>query len=112
MDTVLFELTGDIDFTKINIESLIRAAGVEITDDYDNLAEKLIDYFQLVETYDVRKLFILVNLRGYMPDDMTQQFMRMILDRGYQILMLEGAEHPRLLYEKRYIIDIDHCIIC
>lgn len=107
-----FELTGDIDFTKINIESLIRAAGVEITDDYDNLAEKLIDYFQIVETYDVRKLFILVNLRSYMPDDMTQQFMRMILDRGYQILMLEGAEHPRLLYEKRYIIDIDHCIIC
>lgn len=107
-----FEVTGDIDFTKINVESLIKAAGIEIVDDYDNLAEKLIDYFRLVETYDNRKLFILINLRSYMPDDMMQQFIAMVMERGYQILLLEGAERPLLRGEKRYIVDADRCVIC
>lgn len=107
-----FELTGDIHFARITVESLIKAAGIEIEDDYDNLAEKLIDYFRLVETYDHRKLFILVNLRSYIPDDLMQQFVDTVLKRGYQILMLEGSERPLLDQEKRYIVDGDRCVIC
>lgn len=107
-----FELTSDIDFTKITVDSLIKAAGVEIADDYDSLAEKLIDYFRLVETYDNRKLFILVNLRSYLPDDMMQQFVNMVIERKYQVLLLEGSEHPLLRNERRYIVDTDRCVIC
>lgn len=106
------ELTGDIDFTKITIESLIKASGVEIIDDYDNLAEKLIDYFRLVETYDCKKLFIMVNLRSYIPDTLMQEFIDESLARGYQMLLLEGAERPVLNHERRYIVDTDRCVIC
>lgn len=107
-----FELTGDINFTKITVDSLIKAAGVEIVDDYDDLAERLVDYFRLVETYDCKKLFVLVNLRSYMPDCMAQLFLDSILERGYQVLLLEGMERPLLNHEKRYIVDADRCIIC
>lgn len=106
------DLMGDIEFTKITVESLIKAAGVEIVDDYDGLAEKLIDYFRLVETYDCKKLFILVNLRSYMPDAMMQQFVDSVLERQYRILLIEGSERPMLQHEKRYIVDSDRCVIC
>lgn len=107
-----FELTGDVRFAKITVESLIKAAGVEIEDDYDSLAEKLIDYFRLVETYDHHKLFILINLRSYMNDNTMQQFVDAVLERGHQILLLEGCERPLLRREKRYIVDGDRCVIC
>lgn len=51
------EMTGHISFSKVNIESLIKAAGVEVENVYDNLGEKLLDYFELVQIYDHNKLF-------------------------------------------------------
>lgn len=106
------EMVGNLDFPKVTVDAMIKASGIHIDDVYDNLGEKLLDYFELVQEYDARKLFILVNVRSYISDDEMELFLESVLAREIQILMLEGSEHSLLRKEKRHIVDADMCVIC
>lgn len=106
-----FDFSCDINYNKLEIGSIIKASGVEISNDYDNLGEKIIDYIELVTEFDRRKLFVTVNLRSYLSDSETSDFMQTVLSHGYNIIMLENCEHTRLEKELRYIIDSDLCEI-
>lgn len=106
------DLVGAFEFSKISIETLIKAAGIRVDDDYDNLGEQLLDYFELVQEYDGKKLFILVNLRSYLSDAEMNLFLQNIIERDIQILILESSEHPILECECRHIVDADFCILC
>lgn len=50
------DMVGAFGFSKISIETLIKAAGICVEDDYDNLGEQLLDYFELVQEYDGKKI--------------------------------------------------------
>lgn len=105
-------LSGNIDFTKITSDNIIKASGVEFVDDYDSLSEKLLDYFELVREYDKEKVFILFNIRSVMSTDELQMFVDEILKRGFQVLLLDSTEYTILDKEKRVIIDKSLCEIC
>ncbi len=107
-----FSLEGDFVFSKISPEAVIKASGVEIADDHTCLSEKLLDYFELVRTYDREKVFILLNLRSFMGVEETQRFIEEILQKRFQVLFLESSEWPMLEHEKRYLIDESLCEIC
>lgn len=107
-----FEMPVNLDFCKINVESLIKASGIMISDDYMSLAEKVIDYIQMVEKFESKKLFVLVNMRSYIGNEEAQLFINEIVSREYQIIMLENKEYKLLDKEKRYLIDEDMCEIC
>lgn len=109
MDYIVGEYTSDIIDSE---ETLIKAAGICVDDDYDNLGEQLLDYFELVQEYDGKKLFILVNLRSYLSDAEMNLFLQNIVERDIQILILESSEHPILEWECRHIVDADFCILC
>ena len=49
MDYIVGEYTSDIIDSE---ETLIKAVGICVDDDYDNLGEQLLDYFELVQEYD------------------------------------------------------------
>lgn len=106
------EMVGNLEFQKVTAEAMIKASGIHIDDTYDNLGEKLLDYFELVQEYDNRKLFVLVNVRSYISDNEMEYFLESVLAREIQILMLEGSEHNILKNEKRHIVDADMCVIC
>ena len=109
MDYIVGEYTSDIIDSE---ETLIKAVGICVDDDYDNLGEQLLDYFELVQEYDGKKLFILVNLRSYLLDAEMNLFLQNIVERDIQILILESSEHPILEWECRHIVDADFCILC
>lgn len=106
------DMVGNFEFPKISIESLIKASGIRVDNKYDNLGEQLLDYFELVQEYDGRKLFILVNLRSYLTEADMTLFLQNIVERGFQILMLESSEYPIITLECRHIIDADLCVLC
>lgn len=106
------ELTGNIELSKITWENTIKAVGVEFADNYDSLAEKILDYMELVREYDSERIFITLNLWSYISDNEMNKFVNDVVVRGYKLLMLENTEYPIIDYEKRYIIDADKCIIC
>jgi CRISPR type II-A-associated protein Csn2 len=106
------ELTGNIELSKITWENTIKAVGVEFADNYDSLAEKILDYMELVREYDSERIFITLNLWSYISDNEMNKFVNDGVVRGYKLLMLENTEYPIIEHEKRYIIDVDKCIIC
>lgn len=109
---IAFDFSCDINYNKLDIGSVIKASGVEINNSYASLGEKIIDYMELVTEFDRKKLFLTVNLRSYISDHETSEFMKTLLSHGYHVIMVESSEHPRLEEEFRYIIDADLCEIC
>lgn len=105
-------MVGNLNFSKALADTLIKSAGIEFEDMYESLAEKILDYFELVEEYDKKKLFIMVNLRSYLSDEEMKMFMRDVLARKIQVLLIESSERSVLDEEKRYIVDADLCVIC
>lgn len=107
-----FELEGDICFPGISFSSLIKSSGMEFREDYDSLPEKLIDYFELVEKYDRKKLFIIYDLRSFVLDKNVELFLETVVQHGYNVFMIESSERERLPSELRYIVDSSLCEIC
>ena len=106
------EMTGSINFSKINAESLIKSSGVELDNSYESLGEKLLDYFELVEVYERKKLFILVNLRSYLSETEMAQFVKSVIAHQYEILLVDAVDFPVLKGEQRHIVDADQCVLC
>ena len=106
-----FDLPGDIDFSKVEIGSILKAVGIHFSEDYCSLGEKIIDYMELVSEYDQKKLFILVNLRSYISDAETQIFMETVIQREYHVVMIDNHGYTILKGEERYLIDSDCCEI-
>ncbi len=107
-----FEMPISMEFSNINIDTLIKSAGVTIADDYSSLAEKLLDYMQIVEIFECKKLFILVNVRSFINDNEMQHLIDDIIMREYQVILLDNTERKLLHNENRYLIDEDLCEIC
>lgn len=111
MDELAFDFPCDIIFPKIGIGSLIKGAGPELRDDYSSIGEKIIDYMELVRTFDRDKLFFTLNMRSFVADEETEQFMKTAISHGYHVIMIESSDRPRLQTENRLIIDMDLCEI-
>lgn len=107
-----FEFPCDIVAAKISVGSLLKAAGIELGDDYPGDAgdaERLIDYMELVREFDRDKLFITVNMRSFFPDEQIEGFMQTVVSHGYKVLMIESQSHPLLAPEQRRTVDGDLC---
>ncbi len=106
-----FAYRCDISFPKISIGSVLKASGVEIRGEDSELGEKLVAYMELVTEFEGEKLFILLNLRSFLPDAEIALFYETVLSHGYHVLMLESSVHPLLELEQRKIVDMDLCEI-
>lgn len=104
-------LTGDIHFGKLNIGAIIKAAGLEFEEEYESLPEKLLDYMELVEEYDQKKVFLFVNLHSYISDSEMNLFLEGVMQHNHSILLIENSCYSLQYQEKRRIIDKDLCEI-
>lgn len=96
---------------KMNVQSLLKAVGITIVDNYDTLEEKLLGYMDLVRELIGRQVFILVNSRCLISHDRMQLMIETAMTREHEILLIDNKEYPRLSHEKRMIIDTDLCEI-
>lgn len=111
LDRIAFDFPCDICFPKLSVSALIKAVSPQLRDEYTELAEKVIDYMELTEVFDRKKLFFTVNMRSFVSDPEMELFSQTAISHGYQILMLEGFAHSKLSSENRLIIDHDLCEI-
>lgn len=105
------DLPCDISCSKMSVLSILRGAGIEIVPEVEHPLEQLLDYMELVRVLDRDKLFILINLRSYYEDDETEAFLRTVLDRGFQVLLMDSHAASVLPMEARWTIDSDLCEI-
>ena len=101
----------DLTYEKLNMLSVIKTMGVSLIDDYSCLEEKLLAYMDLVRDFLNKKLFILVNCRGFIPYHQMQKFVDTALQREHELIFIDNMLYPKLIQEKRLIIDEDLCEI-
>lgn len=110
VEDISFVYEGELDFPKLSVGGLLKSIGICFKDSYDNLLEKLIDYFMLVREFENDKLFILVNMRSYFNYEELELFAKTIIDHKLNILLIDNTEYRLLNSEKRIIIDEDKCV--
>ena len=95
LDEMAFDFPCNIIFPKLSMAGVIKSAAPELRDDYSSVCEKVLDYMELVRTFDREKLFFTVNMRAFIDDDEIGLFMQTVLSHGYHVIMLENCEHAR-----------------
>lgn len=111
MYNLAFDLDFDLDFSFINIESLIKSVGVLLKDTHETLGEKIIDYIEIVNRLERRKIYFLINIRSYISDEEMLLFIETVLQHDFDVIIIESAERPLLKGELRYVIDKSLCEI-
>lgn len=108
---VSFDFDVEIQCDKMSIAQILKAAGIRILSEYDNLTEVLYSYMQLVREFDGDKVFVFVNLRSFVKMAELQDFADTVLAHKYRVLLLDNHIYPSLPRERRLIVDADLCEI-
>lgn len=103
------ELPCEIEASKLNHSTLIKAFGISIRDDSESLCEKLLNYMELVRELDRDKLFIFINLRSYIEDSQLSLFFDSVIKHGFKIFLIDSSAKNILPFENRTVIDEDLC---
>jgi len=111
INSVSFNFPFDVGCTKLNNTALLKAVGLEIIDSYSDSLLKLLNYFEIVRELSGDKIFVLINMRSYYPDDRMQLFIDSACDSAIKLLLIESTERSLLSGENRCIIDSDLCEI-
>lgn len=111
LNELAFEYPCDIIFPKLGVAGIIKAATPELRSQGSTVCEKVLDYMELVRTFDREKLFLTVNMRAFVEAEEVGLFMQTVLSHGYHVIMLENCDYAREKWEERLIIDRDLCEI-
>lgn len=104
-----FDLPCGINCGKLSFSGVLRSAGVEILDDYENDLERILDYMELIRELDRDRLFFLINLRCFYSDMEMQRFVESVCTRQHRVLLIDCVAKSRLQRERRVTIDMDLC---
>ena len=80
------------------------------TDNY-SLIEKLISYMELCEKYLNKKLFVILNIHACCSIEELNSFLKDVVYRKSNVLIIESHIENISKYEKVKIIDNDMCEI-
>lgn len=103
------ELPFDTETTKLAVNNLLKSFGIIVRDDSGSLAEKLINYMELIREIDTDKLFIFVGLRSYLTNEEAAEFFDTAIKHRYRVFMIDSSAYSILPGEKRTVIDKDLC---
>lgn len=109
LDELSYAFPCDFRYEKLGISAIIRAVGLEVQDNSRSIADRFLNYIELVREFDRDKLFIVVNMRNYIENATMEEFLATVLTHKYNLLMLESTSHPLLINESRYTVDEDLC---
>ena len=111
IESIAGDLPCEIICEKLNMLAVIKAAGIEIIDDYDTLEERILAYMDLSREYEGKRLFVFVNLRSVVSYATLQLMMATAITRDYRVLLIDNMDYKKLSCESRIIIDNDLCVI-
>ena len=100
-----------LELPRLSISSLLKASGLCLREDYPSLAEKLLDYMELMAGNGFAALFVMVNMRSLLNDKIMELFGDQCCRCGYDILLVDNKTYAKLPREQRTIIDSDLCEI-
>ena len=104
-------LPCNIDYSSINISSLIKMCGVSIADDSLSVIERIYNYMNLVRDLLGEKIFVFVNMHSFFSNNDIQSFVDTVTSHKFYTLLIDSNEYDNIKKVRRIIIDKDLCII-
>ncbi len=104
-------LPCNIDYSSINISSLIKMCGVSIADDSLSVIERIYNYMNLVRDLLGEKIFVFVNMHSFFINNDIQSFVDTVTSHKFYTLLIDSNEYDNIKKVRRIIIDKDLCII-
>ena len=111
LNDLSMELDVEMAYDKLSLNNLLKSVGMRVIIDYKKLVERLFAYMDLVRRFEGEKLFLMVNLRGFVSLEDMELFMQTVVAHGLRVLLVDNQAYPLLPLEKRRIIDSDLCEI-
>lgn len=95
-----------------NILELLKAYGVELVEECDNICEKLFNYIKLINHVCGTGIFITVNIKQYLTAEQIFELYKLAMYSKIQLVLIEfNMFHEKSDCEEIYILDKDRCII-
>lgn len=88
-----------------DISGILKTFDLRFDDNDISLSEKLLEYMISSNEFKDKNLFIIINLRSYLTDNLTEQFFKSVLLKKLQLICIESTEHKRFGNEEVIIID-------
>ncbi len=111
MDLLAYDQDVYLRYDKMSFSNLLKAVGIHIVIDYNNLAELLLSYMKLVIRFEGEKVFLLVNLRSFVSDEDMVLFTDTVVQHGMKVLLVDNHADTLLPLENRVLVDRDLCEI-
>ena len=108
-----FAFQNDLELVpeRLSISSLLKSAGIQLKEDYPDLAEKLLVYMDLMNDNGLASVFVFVNLRSFLDDAALELFTESCCRKEHNILLIDNKVNKKLSREERLLIDNDLCEI-
>lgn len=104
-----FQNDFEVEFSKLSMSGLLKAAGIYLKEDDLPLAEKILTYMELMRANALASVFVFVNLRSLLDDETMEKFTVTCCSHEYNIMLIDNREYNKLSLEKRTVIDSDLC---
>ena len=106
-----FQNDLELEPERLSISSLLKSAGIQLKEDYPDLAEKLLIYMDLMSDNGLASVFVFVNLRSFLGDTALELFTDSCCRKEHNILLIDNKVYKKLSREERLLIDNDLCEI-
>lgn len=90
---------------------LFKFYGVKISEQYDSLLEKIVEYIKVISEFSSVKIIVFVNLKSYLNDEEMEELYTQAFYSKIHLLLIENNEYIKLQQENVIIIDEDNCLI-
>lgn len=104
-------LPCNIDYSNINISSLIKMCGISIVDDGVSVIERVFNYMTLVRELLGEKVFVFVNMHSFFDINEMKMFVDTLIAHKFYVLLIDSNEYGKINKVRRVIVDKDLCII-
>ena len=106
-----FQNDLELEPERLSVSSLLKSAGIQLKEDYPDLAEKLLVYMDLMNDNGLASVFVFVNLRSFLDDSALELFTDSCCRKEHNILLVDNKVYKKLSREERLLIDNDLCEI-
>lgn len=94
--------------SELNITDLLKAINLRYETQYINFHDKLMQYIKVMASVGA-KIFVFVNIRSYLKDDILQEMIKEMKYLNLQGLLIESVQKNSLEGVNQYVIDKDKC---
>lgn len=106
------DIEYDVALDEVTVSGLLKLSGIHFDESEKSLENALLNFFDIYSKMLKTKLFVIVNLRRFVDDELLESFYSDVIYKKYNLLLIETILPEAVSEREKYkIIDKDLCEI-